>query len=45
MKNNYKIRGTNQKVEKVARKLRKNLTPTEADLWEKFRNKVYGLAT
>ncbi len=39
MKNNYRIRGTTPKIEQAARKLRKNLTPAEARLWEALRNK------
>ena len=39
MKNNYRIRGTTPEIEQAARKLRKNLTPAEARLWEALRNK------
>ena len=39
MKNSYRIRGTTQEIEQAARKLRKNLTPAEACLWEALRNK------
>ena len=39
MKNNSRIRGTTQEIEQAARKLRKNLTPAEARLWQALRNK------
>ena len=39
MNNNYRIRGTTPEIEEVARKLRNNLTPAEARLWEAIRNK------
>ena len=39
MKNNYRIRGTTQEIQQAAQKLRKNLTPPEARLWEALRNK------
>ena len=42
MKNNDRIRGTTQEIEKAARKLRKNLTPAETLLWEALRNKQLG---
>ncbi|NES20008.1 MAG: DUF559 domain-containing protein [Symploca sp. SIO3E6] len=39
MKNNDRIRGTTPEIAQAARKLRNNLTPAEARLWEALRNK------
>ena len=39
---NSRIRGTNPEVEQAAKKLRKNLTPAEAILWQALRNKQLG---
>lgn len=39
MDNRPRIRGTTPEVEQAARKLRKNLTPAEALLWEALRGK------
>ena len=37
--NKQRIRGTTPEVEQAARRLRKNLTPAEAQLWSALRNK------
>ena len=39
MNRKQRIRGTTPEIEQAARKLRKNLTPAEAILWQALRNK------
>ena len=39
MKPKRRIRGTTSEVEQAARRLRQNLTPVEARLWEAIRNR------
>ena len=41
MNRQIRIRGTSPEVEQAARKLRKNLTPAEAILWQALRNKQF----
>ena len=39
MNHKPRIRGTTPEIEQAARRLRKNLTPAEANLWQALRNK------
>ncbi|MDJ0567924.1 MAG: DUF559 domain-containing protein [Pleurocapsa sp. MO_192.B19] len=39
MNHKSRIRGTTPKIEQAARRLRKNMTPAEKQLWEALRNK------
>ena len=41
-KTSDRIRGTTPQIEEAARQLKKNLTPTEAYLWEALKNKQLG---